>query len=50
MYWGEMQEPEVPRLPSSVSKGKLERYICHKKMKKKMEFKRYSLREKCPDT
>ena len=35
MYWGEMQEPEVPRLPSSVSKGKLERYICHKKMKKK---------------
>ena len=32
MNWGEMQEPEVPRLPSSVSKGKLARYIYHKKM------------------
>ena len=29
-----MQKPEVPRLPSSVSKAKLARYICQKKMKK----------------
>ena len=35
IYWGEMQEPEVPLFPSSVSKAKLARYICRKRMKKR---------------
>ena len=39
-----MQGPEVPRLHSSVSKAKLARYICQKKMKK------WSLRGICGKT
>ena len=34
IYWGEMQEPELPHLPSSVSNAKLACYICQKRMKK----------------
>ena len=33
MYWREIQEPELPRLHSSVSKAKLARYICQKRIK-----------------
>ena len=39
-----MQEPEVPRLPSSVNKAKLARYICRKRMKK------WNLRDICGKT